>query len=189
MAKNVIDKLLTDFPEFKNEYENKGTIAGYQMRALLGVKTFDEFEKAKNKISNGYKVGMAALDLEKQNLVTALILKSDPDDPEDAKKFIVSNYFQLSFEQAYNAITEARYEIPAVNATNAIMAKFFPNEPQREGYGSVSRIPGRDHDNLSGPFQNAVHSVPDPAARLSPTSQCNVPLPDVASCPVLTISR
>lgn len=189
VAKDVIDKLLTDFPEFKNEYEDKGTIAGYQMRVLLGVKTFDEFEKAKNKISNGHKVGMGALDLEKQNLAAALLVRSDPNDPEDAKKFIVSNYFQLSFEKAYNSITEARYEIPAVNATNAIMAKFFPNEPQRDGYGLAGSRPGSYPDNLSGPFQNAVHSVPDPAARLSPTSQCNVPLPDVANCPVLTISR
>lgn len=189
VAKHVIGKLLTDFPEFKNEYEDKGTIAGYQMQALLNAKTLNEFEKAKNKISNGHRVGIGALDLENQSLAMALLLRSDRNDPEDAKRFIVSNYFQLSFESAYDNTTEARYEIPSVNATNAIMARYFPNEPQREGYGLASRLSGRYDNNLSVPFENAVHAIPDIAAPLSPTSRCDVPRPNVGNCSVLTISR
>lgn len=180
-ANIALTQLLSDFPEYHEEFETTGTIQGFEVRRLLSPTGINQFDNAYKAILGG-----SSILLIEDNLKEAVEMfhNSTYSTPEQNRREQISTYFENAYQRAYNRLTAERYEHPVIASTNIIAAEHLGLVPYVLDYGNSAQELPRDqqcredfespkYTDLEACIEKIDTPIISPPAILAQTLQCH----------------
>lgn len=151
----AVARLLKDFPERAEEYQQNRTIAGIDFSKIEQAKNFDVFD-IELKATLGLDVISPYTPKDGETLRSAYERKFKSWEGDDVPQVVVQQYFRTVYNEEFKAIDEREMEYPIIDRTYAILSAVDPDLTKRAEYKAVKNDSLKDLSSFDDDYHERV---------------------------------